>query len=68
MTLHTAVDPSPACTDVTSVELAVGGMACGACAARVEKALRKHDGVVAAGVNFATSRARIAFARRRDRP
>ena len=61
MTLSTAIDTSPRSTDVTSVELTVGGMACGACAARVEKALRKHDGVVDAGVNFATSRARVAF-------
>jgi heavy metal translocating P-type ATPase len=44
-----------------TVELAIGGMACGACAARVEKALRGHDGVVDAGVNFATARARVAF-------
>jgi len=46
---------------VTSVELTVGGMACGACAARVERSLRGQNGVVDAGVNFATSRARIAF-------
>ena len=52
---------SPAQGVVTSVEFTVGGMACGACAARVERTLRGQDGVVDAGVNFATSRARIAF-------
>jgi cation transport ATPase len=46
---------------LTNVELTVGGMACGACAAKVERTLRSHDGVVDAGVNFATSRARVAF-------
>jgi Cu+-exporting ATPase len=46
---------------VVSVELTVGGMSCGACVARVERALRKHDGVIDAGVNFATARARVAF-------
>ncbi|HZQ76051.1 MAG TPA: heavy metal translocating P-type ATPase [Acidimicrobiia bacterium] len=44
-----------------TVEIAVGGMACGACAARVEKSLRAHAGVLDAGVNFATGRARVAF-------
>jgi heavy metal translocating P-type ATPase len=36
-------------------------MACGACAARIEKALRSGEGVVDAGVNFATARARVAY-------
>jgi heavy metal translocating P-type ATPase len=44
-----------------TVEIAVGGMACGACAARVERSLRGHPGVLDAGVNFATGRARVAF-------
>ncbi|MDQ1491451.1 MAG: copper-transporting P-type ATPase [Actinomycetota bacterium] len=44
-----------------SVEFTVRGMACGACAARIEKTLRAGDGVVAAGVNFATARARVAY-------
>ena len=46
---------------IDSVQFTVGGMACGACAARVEKALRAAPGVVDAGVNFATARARVAF-------
>ncbi|NKQ52520.1 copper-translocating P-type ATPase [Amycolatopsis sp. K13G38] len=40
------------------VELAIGGMTCAACAARVERKLNKLDGV-RAQVNFATERARI---------
>ncbi|MGH9040351.1 MAG: heavy metal translocating P-type ATPase, partial [Acidimicrobiia bacterium] len=46
---------------VIDVELVVEGMSCGACSARIEKALRRHDGVIDAAVNFATGRARIAF-------
>ncbi len=44
--------------DVTldRLELAVSGMSCAACAARVEKAARKVPGVVAASVNFALGR------------
>ncbi|HLN69965.1 MAG TPA: heavy metal translocating P-type ATPase [Streptosporangiaceae bacterium] len=42
------------------VELAIGGMTCASCAARVEKKLNKLDGV-AATVNFATQTARVAF-------
>jgi heavy metal translocating P-type ATPase len=60
MTTRTA-SVAPPQSAVTSVELTVRGMACGACAARVERTLRGQDGVVDAGVNFATSRARIAF-------
>jgi heavy metal translocating P-type ATPase len=55
----TAGPPGPG--SPATIELAVSGMACGACAARVEKALRGHAGVVDAGVNFATGRARVAF-------
>ncbi|MGH8971760.1 MAG: heavy metal translocating P-type ATPase [Acidimicrobiia bacterium] len=46
---------------VDDVELTVEGMTCGACSARIEKALRRHAGVVDAAVNFATGRARVAF-------
>ncbi|MCX4746379.1 heavy metal translocating P-type ATPase [Kitasatospora sp. NBC_01287] len=42
------------------VELAIGGMTCASCAARVEKKLNRMDGV-AATVNFATEKARIDF-------
>ena len=43
-----------------SVELAIGGMTCASCAARVEKKLNKLDGVTAT-VNFATETARVRF-------
>ncbi len=42
----------------TSVELAVDGMTCASCAARVEKKLNKLPGV-SASVNYATERAKI---------
>ena len=46
--------PRPA--EAAEVMLAVGGMHCGACAARVERTLNAIDGVVAR-VNYATERA-----------
>jgi Cu+-exporting ATPase len=42
------------------VQLAIEGMTCGACAARIEKRLNKLDGV-SASVNFASEHAAIAF-------
>jgi len=44
---------------VRSVELAIGGMTCAACAARVERTLNKLDGV-RASVNYATAKASVA--------
>jgi P-type Cu+ transporter len=43
----------------TEVSLAIGGMTCGACAAKVEQRLNRIDGVEAR-VNFAAERARVA--------
>src|SRR6266851_7980296 len=45
---------------VLSAELAISGMTCASCAARIEKKLNKLDGVAAA-VNFATETARVTF-------
>jgi len=42
------------------VELALEGMSCASCAARIEKRLNKLDGV-AATVNFATEQASVAY-------
>jgi Cu+-exporting ATPase len=42
------------------VELAIGGMTCASCAARIEKKLNRLDGVTAT-VNFATEKARVSF-------
>ncbi len=43
-------------TGTVQAELTVGGMTCGACAARIERRLNRLDGV-AATVNYATGRA-----------
>ncbi|MCM3566270.1 heavy metal translocating P-type ATPase [Hydrogenophaga intermedia] len=45
-----------------SIQLDIGGMTCASCAARVEKALRKVPGVVAAEVNLATEKAEVKLA------
>jgi len=44
---------------VRAVELAIGGMTCASCAARVERKLSKLEGVTAT-VNFATGTARVS--------
>ncbi len=43
------------------VELAIGGMTCASCAARIEKKLNRMDGVTAS-VNYATEKARVEYA------
>ncbi|MDX6764045.1 heavy metal translocating P-type ATPase [Streptomyces sp. F8] len=50
-----------AATGAAEVELAIGGMTCASCAARIEKKLNRMDGV-SATVNYATEKARITFA------
>jgi Cu+-exporting ATPase len=45
---------------MSSVTLAVDGMTCASCAARIEKRLNRIDGVHAS-VNFATEQASIDF-------
>ncbi|MDX6353372.1 MAG: P-type Cu+ transporter, partial [Streptomyces sp.] len=42
------------------VELAIGGMTCASCAARIEKKLNRMDGV-SATVNYATEKAKVAY-------
>ncbi|MFI6639551.1 heavy metal translocating P-type ATPase [Streptomyces sp. NPDC050504] len=42
------------------VELAIGGMTCASCAARIEKKLNKLDGVEAT-VNYATEKAKVTY-------
>ncbi|MGK5693908.1 heavy metal translocating P-type ATPase [Streptomyces sp. URMC 128] len=42
------------------VELAIGGMTCASCAARIEKKLNRLDGVEAT-VNYATEKAKVTF-------
>ena len=61
MSMVTGVSPAAAPGGaVRAVELAIGGMTCASCAARVEKKLSKLDGVTAT-VNFATGTARVSF-------
>ncbi|MEU8482060.1 heavy metal translocating P-type ATPase [Streptomyces sp. NPDC048641] len=56
----TAATASPA-AQAAEVELAIGGMTCASCAARIEKKLNRMDGV-AATVNYATEKAKVTFA------
>ncbi|WP_405592692.1 heavy metal translocating P-type ATPase [Streptomyces sp. NBC_01190] len=53
-------------TDGTSaeqrIELAIGGMTCASCATRIEKKLNRMDGVSVATVNYATEKAKVAYA------
>jgi P-type Cu+ transporter len=44
-----------------AVSIPVTGMTCAACAATIERALKKLPGVGEAGVNYATNRATISF-------
>ncbi|CAL9592693.1 heavy metal translocating P-type ATPase [Streptomyces sp. enrichment culture] len=48
-------------TGTAQVELAIGGMTCASCAARIEKKLNRMDGVEAT-VNYATEKAKVTFA------
>lgn len=47
--------------DNEKVTLAIEGMTCAACSSRVEKGLRKVDGVIDANVNLASEKATIFF-------
>ncbi|MEU1373784.1 heavy metal translocating P-type ATPase [Streptomyces triculaminicus] len=51
---------TPGTADAARVELAIGGMTCASCAARVEKKLNRMDGVEAT-VNYATEKAEIVY-------
>ncbi|MEV0277338.1 heavy metal translocating P-type ATPase [Streptomyces sp. NPDC050610] len=56
----TSTAPEATVAHSNRVELSIGGMTCASCAARVEKKLNRMDGV-AATVNFATEKARVAY-------
>ncbi|MFD8481989.1 heavy metal translocating P-type ATPase [Kitasatospora sp. NPDC059673] len=58
--MSTTTDPAAPSGPRERVELAIGGMTCASCAARIEKKLNRMDGVEA-GVNFATGKARVDF-------
>ncbi len=46
----------------SEIDLAIAGMSCASCVARVEKVLRRVPGVTAVSVNLATETARVAAA------
>ncbi len=50
-----------ATTPPTDIDLAVAGMTCASCVARVERALTKAPGVIAASVNLATEKAHVRY-------
>ncbi|MFD9289117.1 heavy metal translocating P-type ATPase [Streptomyces sp. NPDC060030] len=52
---------TPTTPGAARVELAIGGMTCASCAARIEKKLNRMEGVQAT-VNYATEKARVAYA------
>jgi Cu+-exporting ATPase len=54
-------DTTPPGTAGGQVELAIGGMTCASCAARIEKKLNRMDGVTAT-VNYATEKAKVTYA------
>ncbi|MGW6139983.1 heavy metal translocating P-type ATPase [Streptomyces sp. NPDC055140] len=60
MSAHPAAT-APSAAPAAEVELAIGGMTCASCAARIEKKLNRMDGVEAT-VNYATEKAKVAFA------
>ncbi len=64
MTTPATTDPSTSRTPDTGgqhVDLAITGMTCASCSARIERKLNKLDGVQAS-VNLATEKARVSYA------
>ncbi|MGW7226667.1 heavy metal translocating P-type ATPase [Streptomyces cyaneofuscatus] len=59
MPTHSATTPATG-TGTGTVELAIGGMTCASCAARIEKKLNRMDGVEAT-VNYATEKAKVTY-------
>ncbi|MGY0024829.1 heavy metal translocating P-type ATPase [Streptomyces sp. YJ-C3] len=53
--------PAQTVAPPAQVELAIGGMTCASCAARIEKKLNRMDGVEAT-VNYATEKAKVSYA------
>ncbi len=53
--------PAEGSPGVVSTSLPVTGMTCAACAANIERALKRTPGVASVGVNYATNRAAVTF-------
>ncbi|WP_327273775.1 heavy metal translocating P-type ATPase [Streptomyces sp. NBC_01224] len=61
MSAHTATTGTGTAVGTNAeVELAIGGMTCASCAARIEKKLNRMDGVEAT-VNYATEKAKVSY-------
>ncbi|WP_457492796.1 heavy metal translocating P-type ATPase, partial [Streptomyces sp. P5_D11] len=58
--MYSATEAEAPTTARSEAELAIGGMTCASCAARIEKKLNRMDGVTAT-VNYATEKARVEF-------
>ncbi|MFF9507459.1 heavy metal translocating P-type ATPase [Streptomyces sp. NPDC014724] len=58
--MHSATQAETPAAGGSRAELAIGGMTCASCAARVEKKLNRMDGVTAT-VNYASEKARVSF-------
>ncbi|WP_059007403.1 heavy metal translocating P-type ATPase [Streptomyces specialis] len=58
--MSVTTDPKDRTGRSEQVELAIGGMTCASCAARIEKKLNRMDGVTAT-VNYATEKAKVTF-------
>ena len=61
-TLQAAVEKAGYEVAQQEIDLDIEGMSCASCVGRVERALRKVDGVLDAEVNLATERAHVRFA------
>ncbi|WBB65267.1 heavy metal translocating P-type ATPase [Micromonospora sp. WMMD812] len=57
----TTTSSTPLPTAPNLIELAIGGMTCASCAARIEKKLNRMEGVTAT-VNYATEKATVRYA------
>ena len=59
-TLDLSLDATPAGNGTLGMELAIDGIACGACIARVEGAVKQVPGVTEARLNFTNRRLHVA--------
>ena len=57
----TALETRPPAAEAKELTLPITGMTCASCVRRVEKALKKVDGVGDAAVNLATEKAHVTF-------
>jgi Cu+-exporting ATPase len=64
--LQGAIEKAGYAVALEEIPLTIEGMSCASCVGRVEKALRKVDGVIDAAVNLATESARVRVAKGLD--